>query len=1263
MWPVLQRAIDSGAVRAYGGTPGWAAWVAAQRASKELVILVAKDDATARGLEGDAAYFLGATQSEAIAYLPSVDVSPYGDLAPDRGAIVERLATLYRLTQPTLRPQIVVTSAEALVRKTMPPQELASRGSIVGVGDIVDRDAIGAMLIAAGWTRTPVVDEPGTFALRGGVMDVFAPLFPHPVRIELFGDSVESLRTFDAESQRTLRTIDRSPHSLLGSAAHPGKAGVIDRVILHPVRETIATGQRDVRTRLRAYAEEVAYPSKATRRLIEQLEAGGVFVGIEGLLPAFHDGLVAASSYVPAEARWIIVDPDGCKRAVAEILRDAEAQFGERTVRSQLAFPPQAHFSTQLDALSSPRRIELSSLEMSELHPPTDAGSETAVPLRVDVDNLHLLGQQLEHARTFGDTEHVEPLIAKIRAWRSDGIAVTIALDSHSRVERLTGVLAARGIIDIAITSAAPMHAFASPRDGIAFVTGDLIFGHRTHRAGAHKQRARDALLGSVSDWSQLAAGDFLVHQRHGVGRYLGLKRIAVSAPMPSSRMVEIDDPRSPSPYPASASAAASPPTSPPSSASPSPHPTSPSPPTTAGTPLPRDATRGGVNGPASPVQRGRESPLWIDTLQLEYDGGTLYLPVYRLGEVQRYVGAEGHPPRLDKLGGATWEATQSKVSRSVRALAEELLQLYAQRASLPGHRFPPADEQFHELEATFPFDETPDQEDAIAAVLADMEADRAMDRLICGDVGYGKTEVAVRAVFRCIQGGKQACVLAPTTILVEQHFRTLSERFTGFALNVARLSRFQSKAEQIDTVRKLAAGSVDVVVGTHRLLSPDVRFKNLGLLVIDEEQRFGVAHKERIKKAKTQVDVLTLTATPIPRTLHLAMAGVRDLSIIATPPADRRAVRTFVSRVDDTTIREALERELARGGQAFFISPTIDQAAQNRSRGSDDDASLPSRAGRNRLARTDDRSLQQWAEYLQGLVPTARIGIGHGAMSADALETVMMKFVRGDLDVLVATTIVESGLDIPRANTMFVARSDAFGLAQLYQLRGRIGRSKDRAYCYLLVPEPEDLTDSARRRLETLQRFTELGAGFQIASQDLEIRGGGELLGAKQSGSIAAVGFDRYIKMLEGSVAELRGQPIHSEIDPELTVDVPGFIPDDYIPDPGQRLELYKRLSAIVDDDDLARVMAEIADRYGPVPGDAIVLGELMAQKALARRLGALTLEVSISRVAIALGDGSPVGQAALQAGWRKLADGRYATAPPARQALQAVLAVRTCR
>jgi transcription-repair coupling factor (superfamily II helicase) len=1229
MWSELQRALATGqAVIAHGATAGWSAWLAAQLpdhadhaehgdhggSDDRVVVVVAPDDQAARRLEADIRFFLGSAHDpaatlDAIAPLPGIDVSPYADLSPDRTSIVERVATLYRLTQPALRPRIVVTSAEALVRRTVAPAELAARGTTLHQGGAIDRDELAALLIAGGWSRTPVVDEPGTFAVRGGVIDVYAPLAPHPVRIELFGDEIESLRWFEAESQRTLRPVEW--------------------VHLHPVRETINTGSRDVRTRLREYADEIAHPTKATRRLIEQLEAGEVFVGIEGLTPAFHDELVAPAAYIAglgAGARWLVVDPEACRRVVDDAWAEAEGRFAEKQHAKQIAYPPAHHLVTagDLGAFTAARRIELPSLELhdgtegdgdgstagpiaGQVHrdgPPRGTSGGTGggtsgrtIRLRVEVDDLRVLKQELDHARTFGDTEHAAPLVTALQRWRKDGLRVAIACDSQSRTDRLFGVLGARGIdvrlaapgerpgsIDgVTLVAGAPAHGFASPRDGVAIVTAADVFGQRTHHAPGKRRRARDALLGSVGDFSQLAAGDYLVHQRHGVGRYLGLKKLAVGM---TSLLA-----------------------------------------TTA------------VGAAAPGLQE-------IDTLQLEYDGGTLYLPVYRLGEVQRYVGAEGHAPRLDKLGGQTWEITRSKVARHVRALAEELLQLYAQRAALPGHCFPPADDSFRELEATFPFDETPDQAAAIDAVLGDMEAPRAMDRLVCGDVGYGKTEVALRAIFRAVQGGKQACILAPTTVLVEQHFRTMAERFAGFPINLGKLSRFQSKAEQIESIKKLAEGKLDVVVGTHRLLSPDVRWKDLGLLVIDEEQRFGVAHKERIKKTRTQVDVLTLTATPIPRTLHLAMANLRDLSIIATPPADRRAVRTFVSRLDDVTIREAIERELGRGGQVFFITPTIGNMGR---RTRDPRLSNPDEPPRRIKPRDDDRTIDEWAAYLQGLVPPARIGIGHGSLAADDLEKVMLRFVRGELDILVATTIVESGLDIPRANTMFVARADAFGLAQLYQLRGRIGRSKDRAYCYLLVPEPEHITDEARRRLETLQRFTELGAGFQIASQDLEIRGGGELLGAKQSGSIAAVGFDQYVKMLESAVAELGGKPIHSAIDPELSIETPGFIPDDYVPDPGQRLELYKRLSAVETDEDLQGVMAEIADRYGPTPGDVVLLGELMGVKAIARGAGMLALEISAARVAVALADGSPIGRALSASGWRKLADGRYAIAPPA--------------
>ncbi len=1166
MRPALTAALASeGVLTIAGSTPGWAAWLATQlgqRADDALVVLVAPDDDHARRLETDVRFLLGGhdpTLLDPVAVLPSIDIEPYAELSPDRDAIVERLATLYRLAVPELRPRVVLTSAAALIRKTLAPAELASRARVIKAGDRIDRDELTAQLVAMGWSKLPVTDEPGTFAVRGGVIDVFSPTSPHPVRIELFGDDVETLRWFDAESQRTLRPIDQ--------------------VLLHPVRETIVTGTRDVRTRVREYADEISFPTKAARRLIEQLEAGEVFVGIEGLTPAFHDELVAPGSYVPAAARWLFVDPAASRRVVVEAWADAEARFADRKVKT-LAYPPSAHYATTGEIFDRPRRIELPTLEVLE-------GGTTK--LRVDIDNLHGLAQQLDHARTFGDTEHAGPLVEALTRWLGRGVRVAIASDSQSRTDRLMGVLSARGIavrvaapgerptvqLGVTIVTGAPAHGFAAPEDGVAVIPAQSIFGQRHHGThGKTRKRARDALLGSVGDFSQLSPGDYLVHQRHGVGRYVELAKLSITH---------------------------------------------------------RDAGVGAAN---------------VETLKLEYDGGTLYLPVYRLGEVQRYVGAEGHAPKLDKLGGVTWELTRTKIERHVQALAEELLQLYAQRASLPGHRFPAADDSYRELEATFPFDETPDQAAAIEAVLADMEAPRAMDRLVCGDVGYGKTEVALRAVFRAVQGGKQACVLAPTTVLVEQHFRTMTERYKGFPIEIGRLSRFQSKASQIETITKLAEGRIDIVVGTHRVLSADVRFKDLGLLVIDEEQRFGVAHKERIKKAKTQVDVLTLTATPIPRTLHLAMANLRDLSIIATPPADRRAVRTFVSRVDDSVIKESIARELGRGGQVFFITPTIGQMGVREV-----DPKVPNDARppmRRTKPRDDDRSIDEWATYLRELVPNARVGIGHGSLTPTELEDVMTKFVRHELDILVATTIVESGLDIPKANTMFVARADAFGLAQLYQLRGRIGRSKERAYCYLLVPEPEHITEEARRRLETLQRFTELGAGFQIASQDLEIRGGGELLGAKQSGAISAVGFDQYVRMLEHAVARLDGKPIHSEIDPELTIETPGFIPEEYVPDPGQRLDLYKRLSAVDTDDDLTAVMAEISDRYGPWPGEVVLLGELMGVKAIARGIGVTTLEISRSRIAVGLPDGDPA-RLLVAANWRRLPDGRYAITPPA--------------
>ena len=546
-------------------------------------------------------------------------------------------------------------------------------------------------------------------------------------------------------------------------------------------------------------------------------------------------------------------------------------------------------------------------------------------------------------------------------------------------------------------------------------------------------------------------------------------------------------------------------------------------------------------------------------------------------------------------MGGSTFLVKVGKVKKEVRQLAEELLQIYAQREARERDPYPPSRDAYLQFEATFPFEETPDQAEAITAVQKDLGHARPMDRLVCGDVGFGKTEVALRAAFRAAIAGKQVAVLAPTTVLVQQHYQTFMTRMEHFPLRVEHLSRFMTTAEVKRVVAGIRGGEVDVVVGTHRLLSKDVRFKDLGLVVIDEEQRFGVAQKERFKKLRTHVDVLTLTATPIPRTLHMSLLGLREISLITTPPVDRLAVRTHVTRFGDAVIEDGIRRELARGGQVFYVVPKI-------------------------------LGIEEHAQRIRSLVPDARVLVAHGRMAGDMLERAMVDFVEHRADVLVSTTIIESGLDIPRANTMFIAHADQFGLAQLYQLRGRVGRSRLRAYCYLMVNALERLSPDARKRLEAIQRHAELGSGFNIASHDLEIRGAGELLGGKQSGQITAIGFDAYARVLSEAVAELKGAPISYDHDPELAFDLPAFLPEAYIPDVGQRLDFYRRLSLARDRDQIADVLAELDDRFGSPPLEAEHLGMMMTCKAYGLRLRAMSLELRQSRFAIRLGDDTPL-------------------------------------
>ncbi|MCD4689663.1 MAG: transcription-repair coupling factor, partial [Desulfuromonadaceae bacterium] len=562
------------------------------------------------------------------------------------------------------------------------------------------------------------------------------------------------------------------------------------------------------------------------------------------------------------------------------------------------------------------------------------------------------------------------------------------------------------------------------------------------------------------------------------------------------------------------------------------------------------------------------------DFLHLEYFGqDKLYLPVDRIEKVQKYVGGEGHTPRLDRMGGGAWEKAKLKARAAIEELARELLQLYAKRTMSKAFRYSPPDHLFREFEAAFPYEATPDQQVAIDEVLADMQSEQTLDRLICGDVGYGKTEVAIRAAYKAVLDNKQVAVLVPTTVLARQHWLNFQERLKGCPVTVEMVSRFRTAAEQKEVLARTAAGQVDILIGTHRLLQRDVRFKDLGLVVVDEEQRFGVSHKERLKKLRAEVDMLTLTATPIPRTLHMSMLGLRNLSVIDTPPVDRQAIRTYVTRFEDDLIRQAILRELRRGGQVFFVH--------------------------NRV-----QSIDAMAGFLRTLVPEAKVSVGHGQMGEKALEKVMLDFIEGQSNVLVCSTIIENGIDISRANTIIINRADCFGLSQLYQLRGRVGRSDRRAYAYLLIPGEGTLTREARERLRVLQDLTELGAGFRIASHDLEQRGAGDLLGGRQSGQIVAIGFEMYSELLEETINELKGQQREDRVDPEIRLGLSAFLPEKYLPDPNQRLVFYKKLAAAADEGALYRAADELRDRYGALPEPAKLLLEVMKLRVLMKQL-----------------------------------------------------------
>ena len=1058
--------------------------------------------ATAREAEDLTAALNSLLPAASAAYFPPWETLPHERLSPRSDTSGQRIAVLRRLARPDDNsdprsgPLTIVTTP---VRGLLQPI-VGGLGNtepvVLRAGQEADLDEIVVRLVDIGYARTDLVEKRGDLAVRGGILDVFPPAEEHPLRVEFWGDTVEEVRSFKVADQRSLQTAP-------------------DGLWAPPCRELLLTPL--VRARAKALAAE--HPGLAD--VLGKLADGITVEGMEAFAPVLAERMDLLLDYVPSGGCVLACDPERIRARAADLVRTSQefleaswvnaAAGGEVPIDLGAAvFQPITRVRAAAAALGlpwwtiAPFQSENTAATSTAEHP--DPGAETAVAAAET--SRPSFSMEAMPAETYrGDTTRV---LADVGQWLGQGWRVVLVTEGHGPAQRLAELLRGEGFGArtgdlsgppepgiVYVTTGMIEHGFSWPSVRLAVLSENDMAGQRAGRRDARRMPSRRR--GGI-DPLQLTPGDYIVHEQHGVGRYLEM----------TSRTVQ-------------------------------------------------GATREYLVIEYAPGKRGQPSD-------------KLYLPTDQLDEVTRYVGGEA--PSLHRLGGADWAKTKGRARKAVREIAAELIRLYSARTASPGYAFGPDTPWQRELEDAFPYVETPDQLAAIDEVKRDMEKPVPMDRLICGDVGYGKTEIAVRAAFKAVQDGKQVAVLVPTTLLVQQHTATFGERYAPFPVKVRPLSRFQGDGEMTETISGLADGTVDVVIGTHRLLSPETRFKQLGLVIIDEEQRFGVEHKEYLKRLRTEVDVLSMSATPIPRTLEMGVAGIREMSTILTPPEERHPVLTFVGPYEEKQIGAAIRRELLRDGQVFFVH--------------------------NRVA-----SINKVAARLGELVPEARIAVAHGQMNEHLLEKIMVGFLDRTYDVLVSTTIVESGLDIPNANTLLVDRADAYGLSQLHQLRGRVGRGRERGYSYFLYPPEKPLSETAHERLATVAQHTELGAGMYVALKDLEIRGAGNLLGGEQSGHIAGVGFDLYVRMIGEAVSELRGDGPAER--PEVRVELPvnAHIPHEYVPGERLRLEAYTRIAAVDSAEDLAAVRAELTDRFGPPPEPVLSLLAVARLRAHARHAG----------------------------------------------------------
>jgi transcription-repair coupling factor (superfamily II helicase) len=1086
-----------------------------QKEINKTFVIVTDSNKETETFECDLEFWSKESGKSTLLTLPSFESDIYANVSPHAETQEKRALALWNLTRST--PEFLILPAKSLITKTLAPTEIKNLGAHLRRDEDFPPEELIEKLVASGYVREEPIKNIGEFSVRGGILDVWSPTAEMPVRIEFFGDTIDSIREFDAETQLS--------------------TGQLKEISIAPMREFAATA-KDFQD-WAFFARERFADEKHTRALLDRTQfadEGEDFSGWEFLFPLIQKRSSSVFDFLK-DCVFVVDEPTIVEQSLAAFYESLEKRFNEITEAGEIGLEPNDLFLNGANLrgkLEAKQRLELRSLGKHAAETGEDLAFENESPSiqigknKSETKPLFLFPTAAIASEIEIGSRSTRKFHGNMREFAGDVKSTAqaqslVVLQTPGLAERLAEILREYGVSLPAgsLLIGDLSGGFEIPSLDLIVQTETEIFGevtqHELPRTKVKAPRTKSKTSAFISDFRDLKIGDYVVHVDHGIGRFEGLQTIQA---------------------------------------------------------------------------QGSEREFM---LLIYADNARLFVPVERMDLVSRYGSSEASQPTLDRLGGLGWQKTKAKAKRAMRDMADELLRLYAERKLVQGFAFSADSPWQNEFEDAFPYQLTVDQATAIDDTKADMQTPQPMDRLIIGDVGYGKTEVAMRAAFKAVMDNKQVAVLTPTTVLAYQHFETFKQRFAAFPVKIELLSRFRSQKEQKEVVKASEAGNVDILIGTHRILSNDVQMPKLGLVVVDEEQRFGVAHKEKLKHLKKKVDVLTLSATPIPRTLNMSLLGMRDMSVIETPPRDRLAINTQVVQFSESVIKSAIELELARNGQVFFVHNRVE-------------------------------TIEQIAAHVKKIVPNARIIVAHGQMNEKEMEQSVLDFVGYKYDVLVATTIIENGIDIPRANTIIINRADNYGLSQLYQLRGRVGRSNRRAYAYLLIPSELELTPIARRRLSAIREFSDLGAGFRIAALDLELRGAGNILGGQQSGHLDALGFDLYTKMLERTIQEMRGDEIADETSVSINLSVDVSIPQEYISETSQRLRTYKRISSAETEDELRNIYAEIQDRYGKLPESVDNLFEYARLRKLAERMRVVSIDKTKDGLAIKLSENARV-------------------------------------